>query len=49
MRRDTSTLMQIYMMFPMSKEFDKTAYDYDEDEDYYEDGYEDEEDEEDDY
>jgi len=50
MRRDTSTLMQIYMMFPMSKEFDKTENDDDEDEDYYEDGYEDEEDdEEDDY
>jgi hypothetical protein len=50
MRRDTSTLMQIYMMFPMSKEFDKTANDDDddEDEDYYEDGYE-EDDEEDDY
>lgn len=46
MRRDTSTLTQIYMMFPMSKEFDKTANDDDEDEDYYEDGYEDDEDEE---
>lgn len=44
MNRDTSTLMQIYMMFPMSKEFDKTANDDDEDEDYYEDGYEDEDD-----
>ena len=44
MNRDTSTLMQIYMMFPMSKEFDKTTNDDDEDEDYYEDGYEDEED-----
>ena len=43
MNRDTSTLMQIYMMFPMSKEFDKTANDDDEDEDYYEDGYDNEE------
>jgi hypothetical protein len=49
MRRDTSTLMQIYMSFPMSKEFDSTLDDEDEDEDYYEDGYEDEEDEDDDY
>jgi hypothetical protein len=43
MRRDTSTLMEIYMTFPISKEFDKTVDD--EDEDYNEDGYEDEEEE----
>jgi hypothetical protein len=42
MRRDTTTIMEIYMMFPMSREFDKTDNDDDE-EDYYEDGYEDEE------
>lgn len=41
MRRDTTTLMELYMTFPMSKEFDKTSDDDDEDDDY-ENGYEDE-------
>ena len=45
MRRDTTTIMEIYMMFPITREFDKTAYDDDE-EDYYEGGYEDEDEEE---
>ena len=42
MRRDTTTIMEIYMMFPMSREFDKTDNDDEDEEDYNENGYEDE-------
>jgi len=42
MNGDTPTLMQIYMMFPMSREFDKTDNDDEDEEDYNENGYEDE-------